>query len=163
VRTLLSGAKLPAGDLQTDLPQDLHVSTFLLQAGRLLQRRSHELMRSEVRGARSGSDVRGSGSHLCGSDLCSGPGPRSHVCGSDLCTGSGSDLCGSDLCAGSRSHVCGSGSDVCGSGSEMCSAASPGSCPGQVLRSSRSGEVLRYGLREELLQSRSVRSGSLDL
>ena len=116
-------------------------------------------MRSEMRGARSRSDLCGSGSHVCGSDLCSGPGPRSHVCGSDLCTGSGSDLCGS----GSRSHVCGSGSDLCGSGSEVRSAAGPGSCPGQVLRSSRSGEVLRHGLREELLQSRSVRSRSLDL
>jgi len=149
MRTLLSDPKLlqPRCDLQTELPQDLHVSAFLLQAQRLLQRGTDEHLCSEVRGSRS--------------DVC-GPRSGSDLCGAcpDVCSCSGSDLCGSG--SRSRSDVCGACSDLCGSGSEV-RTAGPGSRPGQVLRRARCGEVLRHGLREELLQSRSVRSGSLDL
>jgi hypothetical protein len=132
----LSAPDLPTGDLPAEWLQNLHVSTSLLQTQFLWTVAVRRRLCSQVCGSGSGSD-------LCGS-------------GSDVrCSGSGSDVCGTcPHVRRSGSHVRRSGSDLCGSGPHMCRSRSgevlcascSRSCSGQVLRRSRPGEVLRYGL-----------------
>jgi hypothetical protein len=153
---------LPACDLQAELPQRLQLPTILCETVRLLQFGSRVDLCSQV--CRSGSRVvRGSGS-----GLCSGSG---HVC-SSLCAqvrsgsrdvrGSGSGLCsGSRNVRGSGSGLCSGSGHVCGS---VCAQVRSGSGLVRCSLCSGSGEVLRHRLCvQQVLQCRSLRSGSLDL
>lgn len=162
MRPLLSAPDLPAGDLPSVLPENLHLSTFLLQT-QLLQHGG----RLWPTGVCSGCDLRSSGSDLCGSGLCS-PGSGSgsdvrssclrsagsgHLCGSGSGpVRSGSDLCGSRLRSSGSGDLRGPGSGPLRSGSDLCGSClrSSGSGSGQVLRRSGCGEVLRCRLQARL-------------
>ena len=141
---------LPACHLQADVPQDLQLPTFVRQA-HVLHRCSQ--LCTEVRGPGS-CELRSSG-RLRSSGSCD-------MCGS----GSGS-VCrsGSGLVRRSRGVRCSGSCDVCGSGSgevrrsgsgHVCCSCSdvlrspgPGSRPGQVLRRSGAGQVLRHRLQQQ--------------
>lgn len=125
---------LPAGDLQTDLPENLHVSTFLLQTQRLLQRRTCELC----------SQVRGAGPRFVRSSGC-GPLCRSGSC--DVRSSGSGPLRRPGPCDVRRS---GSGPLRTRTGSDVrCTGSRAGS--GQVLRCSGCRQVLRHRMCEEVL------------
>ena len=153
MRPDLSAQVLPACDLQAVMPERLQLSADLCQA--------HVLPRAE----------------LC-SQVCTRSGVVRRSCG--LCSGSGASELRRSLCSGSGSRdVCRSvrsqmrsGSDMRRSGSrDLCCSVCSGSgdlrrsvrSGSGIVRRSGSGQVLRYGLPDQVLQCRSLRSGALDL
>jgi hypothetical protein len=174
---------LPAGDLQADLPQSVHVPTFVLQTQWLLQCRSGELLCSQVRtsfhelcpelcpklrprGMRPGRrDVRRSRSLRRSGSL------RGSLCDSVSC-----DVCRSRPLRSSGSSVC-TGSSVCSDRSSVCSdsfsvfrcpdvryslrSADSSLCSGRRPLRSGPGQVLRR--TDPVLQCGSLRSCTLDL
>jgi hypothetical protein len=144
---------LPACDLQAELPQRLQLSTIVCETVRLLHFSTRFDVCSEMCCSGSGD--------LCGSVCCTGSRDlRGSLC-SQVCSRS-RDLRGSggELCSGSG-DVRGSGSGhVCGS---LCSQVRSGSGLVRCSLCSGSGEVLRHRLRDQVLQCRSLRSGTLDL